>query len=212
VNGVTYQKTTNSNGITTLNVNLNSNTYKVVINFEEDSSYKATSVYKLIYTAKTQTDTSYTTGDYSLSYYASVSDSYCAYSSSYIQTLSAKLTASCFDSLESAIALNQHVFRVNYLYYVNFGDTALNTLLDNVGNCVDQSSSLVALSRAQNMPVRYVLGSYVNSNAVGHAWVQTCIDNIWVVADSTNTNIIGNAQYIVNYNSVIRTPLASWYI
>ncbi|MCC7553676.1 MAG: transglutaminase-like domain-containing protein [Methanobacteriaceae archaeon] len=66
-------------------------------------------------------------------------------------------------------------------------------------NCVDQTSSFIALARAANLPVRYVIGLGTTPGAVGHGWAQVCINNIFVVSDPTNTVIFGDWETSQGY-------------
>jgi len=192
VNGVTYHKTTNAQGIASLTINLGSNSYKTIVNFGGDTNYKSSTGYKLIHTANTITDLNYQSSDGSLSIYRSVSNYYCAYADNYIQTLSSRLTSSCTDDLEKSISIHNYVYGMIYTYYLGAKNPALESLLINKGNCVDQTSSLVALCRASNLAVRYVIGDGVNPEDDGHAWGQICINNTWIVSDPTSTQLFGN--------------------
>lgn len=195
VNGISYYKVTDSEGIARLTINLNIGTYKITAEFVGDSNYKSSSVYKLIHVPNLLTSNDYD-GLLDLSYYKSLSNYYCDFSSSYIQSLAYNLTKTCIDDLEKSISIHNYVSRVNYDYYGGAVNSALNTLLSFEGNCVDQSSSLVALARAVSLPVRYVIGQPIEEGKDEHAWAQICIDNVFIVSDPTNVNSFGDGSIV----------------
>ncbi|MCC7553677.1 MAG: hypothetical protein KO202_04165 [Methanobacteriaceae archaeon] len=127
VNGVNYNKVTDSNGVASLAINLASNTYKVVVNFGGDNTYKSTTRYKLIHTANSKTDNAYI-NDFPLSTYSSISNQFCDYSSAYIRSLSSTLTASSTDDLEKSISIHNYVTRMSYSLYSGPLYSALNSL------------------------------------------------------------------------------------
>lgn len=91
---------------------------------------------------------------------------------------------------------HNYVSRINYDYYGGAVNSVLNTLLSFEGNCIDQSSSLIALARAVSLPVRYVIGLPIEDGKDGHAWAQICIDNIFIVSDPTNINSFGDGSIV----------------
>ena len=207
INGVTYNKVTDSSGIAGLNINLNG-TYQVVINFNGDSSYKSTSTYKLIRSFNPVTDKEYTSSDGSIANYKTSYNYYDNYNYNYITNLASQLTRTCSDDLEKSIAITNYVKCVAYEDYGNAKNSALNALLIYKGNCVDQTSILVALSRAADLPVRYVRGIQSGSTTTGHAWGQICIDNYWVFSDPSSYEDFGewhntwnyyNLEYLINW-------------
>ena len=191
VNGVTYYKTTDNTGIAQLKINLNmGNMYSIVSNFEGDSHYLATTNYNLIHVVNSSTAMNYS-GDWPLEKYKTMQNEYCNYSNSYIQELSNNITLTCSNDLEKSIAIHNYVFRIIYSLYSGPKNSALDSLLLFRGNCVDTTTSLVALSRAVGLPVNYVIGNGING-AAGHAWAQICINNILIISDPTNTELFGD--------------------
>ncbi len=75
----------------------------------------------------------------------------------------------------------------DYSFYYNTKRGAINTLKDRLGNCVDLSHLIVALSRAAGIPARYVHADCVfNSGTLGHVWAQLYVDGKWINADASN--------------------------
>lgn len=189
VNGVTYYKTTNANGIASLKINLDRGTYAIMVNYAGTSYYGCSSLYQLIHTSDSTYNDVNTISD--LTIYRIANNSQCDYSQSYIQSLSSTITSSCTGDLEKTIALYNYVYNFRKDGgYVNsrYGD--LKAILVNDGNCVDHTHAFISLARASGLAVRYVLG--YNPTGVGHVWAQVCIDNEWIVADPTNTLLFGN--------------------
>lgn len=58
------------------------------------------------------------------------------------------------------------------------------TLAERKGICFDYSALLAAMLRAQNIPVRLVIG-YVQPENLYHAWNQVYVDGAWVWMDAT---------------------------
>lgn len=171
INGVTYYKISDSNGIAQLRINLNfPNTYTVVSNFEGDSNYLSTSNYNIVHVTNPETDKNYD-NDWPLEWYKTASNEYCDYSSDYVQNLANSITSTCSNDLEKSIAIHNYVYRMIYSGYSGPKNPALNSLLLFRGNCVDKTSSLIALSRSIGLPVNYVVGFGVGE-APGHAWAQ----------------------------------------
>ena len=206
INGVNYYRTTDNNGIAQISLRLLSKTYEITSNFNGDSYYSSTSCYKLVQISNSLTDKNYT-GTIPLSVYKSASNYYCNYSDSYIQNLANTITQTCSDDLEKSIAIHNYVYPMIYVYYGGANHTALDSLTLFRGNCVDKTSSFVALSRASNLPVRYVVGDGININDDGHAWAQICINDVWIVSDPTNTILLGdwnsNQGYYKNYRYAV---------
>jgi len=202
VNGVSYNRVTDSSGIVGLNINTLKGTYQVVINFNGDSSYKPNSAYKLIHSFNPVTDKKYTSADEPISNYISSYNYYDNYNYNYITNLASQLTSTCSDDLEKSIAITNYVKYVKYVNYGNAKNTALNALLINEGNCVDQTSILVALSRAANLPVRYVRGLHLGSTSEGHTWGQICINNYWIFSDPSAHEDFGKWHDSWNYYNI----------
>jgi transglutaminase-like putative cysteine protease len=79
--------------------------------------------------------------------------------------------------------------KVSYNFYYNTKYGAKKTLTQRVGNCVDQSHLIIALSRASGIAARYVHGicTFISGNTYGHVWAQIKIGDTWYVADSTSS-------------------------
>ena len=190
VNGIDYYRTTNANGIASLQINLNRGTYSIVVNHAGTSYYSCSSLYQLIHTSDSIYNNVNTISD--LTIYRIANNTQCNYSQSYIQSLSSAITSSCTGDLEKTIALYNYVYNFRKDGgYVNsrYGD--LKAILVNDGNCADHTHAFVSLARASGLPVRYVLG-WNDPNDVGHAWAQVCINNEWIVSDPTNTLLFGD--------------------
>lgn len=203
VNGVSYYKTTNANGIASLKINLNRGTYAIVVNYAGASTYSCSSLYQLIHTSDSTYNNVNTISD--LTIYRIATSSQCDYSQSYIQFLSSTITSSCTGDLEKTIALYNYVYNFRKDGgYVNLRYGDLKAILVNDGNCVDHTHAFISLARASGLAVRYVLGN--NPTGVGHVWAQVCIDNEWIVADPTNTLLFGD------YNSPSYTDIDNYVI
>jgi len=91
--------------------------------------------------------------------------------------------------------------KVNYSFYYNTKYGAKKTMTKRVGNCVDQSHLIVALSRASGIASRYVHGTcnFTSGNTYGHVWAQIKVGNTWYVADSTGSK--NSFGVIKNWNT-----------
>lgn len=204
INGVDYDKTTDSNGIASLRITLSKGTYSIVVNYAGTSSYHCSSLYHLIHTSNSTLNDVNTESD--LTIYRIDNNSQCDYSQSYIQTLSSAITSSCTGDLEKAIAIYNYVYNFRKdKGYVNarYGD--LKAILVNDGDCVNHTHAFVSLARASGLAVQYVHGIN-NPNYINHLWARVCIDNEWIVADATNTKLFGN------YNSITYPTMNSYSI
>jgi hypothetical protein len=120
-----------------------------------------------------------------------------------IIALAKELTNGKTTDLEKAIAIFNYVRdKIAYNSYLNTIYGAIGSINKKVGNCVDMSHVIIALSRAINLPSRYVHGTCYfprSSKWIGHVWVEIYIDGKWVVADATSsTNTFG---VINNWNT-----------
>ncbi len=89
---------------------------------------------------------------------------------------------------------------VEYSYYFNTKRGAIGTLNDRLGNCVDLSHLIVALSRAAGIPARYVHADCVfSSGTTGHVWTQLYVNGKWINADASNN--INDFGVIRNWNT-----------
>ena len=91
---------------------------------------------------------------------------------------------------------------IGYDKYRNTKRGAAKTLKNRLGNCVDQSHLLVALSRAAGIPARYVNANncrFTTGYVSGHVWTEMYIKNKWTVADTTSSrNSLGTIR---NWNT-----------
>ncbi|HML05528.1 MAG TPA: transglutaminase-like domain-containing protein [Methanobacterium sp.] len=88
----------------------------------------------------------------------------------------------------------------DYSFYYNTMRGAIGTLNDRLGNCVDLSHLIVALSRAAGIPARYMNGDCnFNSGTIGHVWAQLYVDGVWINADASNN--INDFGIIRNWNT-----------
>ncbi|MCL2116658.1 MAG: transglutaminase domain-containing protein [Methanobrevibacter sp.] len=107
-----------------------------------------------------------------------------------IQSLASEITKNSKSKLQKATAIFNWVRNnVVYQYYYNTKHGAKNTYNKRVGNCVDQSHLVIALSRASGIPARYVHGrcKFLTGKTIGHVWAQILVNNMWTVADPTSS-------------------------
>ena len=126
----------------------------------------------------------------------------CQSTDSTIKALASSLTSGLNSTLDKATAIFNWVQNnTSYSFYYNTKYGAVNTLKNKVGNCVDLSHLLVALSRAAGIAAKYVHAdaTFTSGNVYGHVWAEFLIDGVWVKADATsNSNSLGN---ITNWNT-----------
>jgi|GEM_PF-1341792 len=106
-----------------------------------------------------------------------------------IKALAIELTRGCTSEWQKAEAIFNYVRdKISYSFYYNTKNGAKNTLTSKVGNCVDQSHLLIALSRAAGLPAKYVNGEakFTSGNTYGHVWAQIKVGDTWFVADPTS--------------------------
>ncbi|WP_409200281.1 transglutaminase domain-containing protein [Methanobrevibacter sp. DSM 116169] len=209
INGKEYVKTTDNNGIASLNVDFKiSKVYPIAISFAGES-YKTISTYKLVYFVNSITDLKYNYPTYpdnvTSNYWINPpnkdypeSDETSCLNNNYIKALSSLLTK-FDDSLENIIAINNYVGSINYKDYTGTEKDAVATLLSFEGNCIGQSAVFISLARNANFPTRYIVGE-ARYEEVGHMWGQFLIDNIWICFDVSavvfweDTNEFKNAE------------------
>ncbi|WP_400223312.1 transglutaminase domain-containing protein [Methanobrevibacter smithii] len=206
VNGVEYTKTTDSNGIASINIRFQkSNIYPITASFAGTTTgtlYKPTNTYKLFYIANNEYDSNYKIYNMSTIYgnymfsendwndpttYLQIAEHptnniIADVNNDYIIKLSNYLTI-YNDKLENVISINSYVSSINYEYYVGTEKTALNTLLSFSGNCVDQTNIFVSLSRIAGYGSRYIPLNH--TYAIGHEIGQILIDTIWITVDNS---------------------------
>ena len=89
---------------------------------------------------------------------------------------------------------------VSYSFYYNTKRGAIGTLNSRMGNCVDLSHLMVALSRAAGIPARYVHADCkFSSGWYGHVWAQLYVNGKWISADASNN--INDFGVIRNWNT-----------
>jgi transglutaminase-like putative cysteine protease len=89
---------------------------------------------------------------------------------------------------------------VNYSFYYNTKRGAVGTLKSRLGNCVDLSHLMVALSRAAGIPARYVHADCkFSSSWCGHVWAQLYVNGKWINADASNN--INDFGVVRNWNT-----------
>lgn len=219
VNGVEYTKTTDSNGIASINIRFQkSNIYPITASFAGTTTgtlYKPTNTYKLFYIANNETDLNFE--NYALNkngalYFITPNDwinpnnllifiekpienAIIDVNNDYISRLSNYLT-NYDDELENIISINSYVSSINYIYYINHEKSALNVLTSFSGNCVDQTNVFVSLGRLLHYPTRYLTLNAQNG-LIGHNIGQILVDGTWITVDNSATEII-NENYITS--------------
>lgn len=89
---------------------------------------------------------------------------------------------------------------IDYSFYYNTKRGAVGTLKSRLGNCVDLSHLIVALSRAAGIPARYVHAKcQFSSGWCGHVWAQLFVNGKWISADASNN--INDFGAIHNWNT-----------
>ena len=125
----------------------------------------------------------------------------CQSDNAQIIALAEKLTEGLTSTSAKAEAIYNYVRdNIAYSFYYDTKHGAVGTLNAKSGNCVDQAHLVIALSRAADLPARYVHGTCTFSDGTfGHVWAQILIGDVWTVADPTSTrNSLGK---IANWNT-----------
>ena len=127
----------------------------------------------------------------------------CQVTNKEIKSLATKLTSTLKSDYDKGKKLFEWVRdHIGYDKYRNTRRGAVKTLQNRLGNCVDQSHLLVALSRAAGIPARYVNGNncrFTTGYVSGHVWTEMYIKNKWTVADTTSSrNTLGTIR---NWNT-----------
>ncbi|MDL2246976.1 hypothetical protein LJB96_05095, partial [Methanobrevibacter sp. OttesenSCG-928-K11] len=136
----------------------------------------------------------------------------CQVYNSLIQAKALEITEGLNNNLAKAFAIFNYVKEeIDYEEYYNTRYGAVGTLNSKVGNCVDGTHLLVALSRAAGLPARYVHGTCsFSGSTTGHVWAQILIDGTWIVGDtSSSKNSFGVINNWNNYNPVLHGIYAS---
>ena len=118
----------------------------------------------------------------------------CQSNSAYIKKIAKSITKGHKTQLAKARAIFYWVRdNIRYSYYYNTRHGAKNSISKRVGNCVDQSHAIVALSRASKIPARYVHGNcqFVSGRRIGHVWTQIKVGRTWYVADPSSFELNG---------------------
>ena len=220
INGVAYLKTTDSNGIVSLNINLNPGIYPIAITSASSTytSYNPISLYKLIYVANSVTDNNFY-DTYGIDFWINPGDyvsgnpiDYANPGTEYIQSLASFLTK-YDDELENIVSINNYVSYTAYEYYGGNMRDAIDTLNLFSGNCVDEANAVVALTRGANMPARYV-GGNSTSGGDNHMWGQFLVDGLWICFDTSA--ISGNSKWdgvfkLGNKNYLMQNFIIDYY-
>lgn len=122
----------------------------------------------------------------------------CQVSDPEISSLSSNLTAGCNSTYEKAVRIFNWVRdNIDYSFYYNTRNGAVETLHKRSANCCDHTHLLVALARSANIPARYMHGKCVfrSGNTYGHVWGQLYINGKWYDADATSfSNTLGTIK------------------
>lgn len=147
-------------------------------------------------------------------YYINSSNWKCNSQSSTIINLATKLTMGLTSEWDKATAIFNYVRdSISYSYYSNSVRGAEGTLNAGKGNCVDQASLVVAISRAAGLAARYCHGqgcTFTSGLVTGHVWAQILVGNTWYSADPTSIrNSLGNVK---NWNVNSFSNLNKYYL
>ena len=122
----------------------------------------------------------------------------CQVNNAAIKSLAASLTKNCKTELEKATAIFNYVRdNIKYSFYYDTKYSATGTLNSKLGNCVDKTHLLIALSRASGLAARYVHAdcTFTVSGRIGHVFAQIKVGDTWVVADTTSSqNSLGTVK------------------
>ena len=225
INGNKVLSNTNDEGVASIRIIGGARVYPVVVNFAGSDVYNPSSLYKIFYLANNNTDKVFTNkvihygnlnytvtvddwinpANYHNFYNYPLDDVIADTSSSQLVSLANELC--CFDDyLENIISLNTYVSGINYSYYLGHNQSAIETICNFSGNCVDQTNVFISLARIKNIPVAYISGSPINGTD-GHMWAQVIVDNIWVTIDNSATeynysyhdnSYLGDKNYLTN--------------
>lgn len=114
----------------------------------------------------------------------------CQVNDAKIKSLAKSLTKGLTTDLEKAKALFNYVqLNIEYDYYFDTNNGAVDTLDSKKGNGVDQAHLLIALYRAAGLKARYVHGFcsfYLDEKTYGHVWTQVLIDGTWICGDTSD--------------------------
>lgn len=200
VDGKEYNKTTNSKGAASINIDLERGEYRINYYFNTDGVYGPLSnytdlnvvdpsgQYKMLLNVKSSASAKiYLTGGG----YATVT--------SLIKSTAKSITKKYKTNFEKAVAIYNYVRdNLDYQYYYNTRKGATKTLKTKSGNCCDHANLVVALCRASGIPARYsnskycVFGSGLRS---GHVWAQIYVGDTWYSADATSSrNTLGHIE------------------
>ena len=147
-------------------------------------------------------------------YYVNSSSWKCNSQSSTIIALATKLTTGLTSEWDKATAIFNYVRdSISYSYYSNSVKGAVGTLTAGKGNCVDQASLVIALSRAAGLAARYCHGqgcTFTSGLVTGHVWAQILVGDTWYSADPTSIrNSLGNVK---NWNVNSFYSLNKYYL
>ena len=136
----------------------------------------------------------------------------CQVTNKEIQSMAKKLTSSLKSDSDKAKKLFEYVRdKIGYEKYANTKRGAVKTLQNKIGNCVDKSHLLIALSRAAGIPAKYVNANnckFTSGYVSGHVWAKLYLNKKWVVADTTSSrNTLGT---IKNWNTKSYTLIGEY--
>ncbi|MPL62989.1 hypothetical protein SDC9_08609 [bioreactor metagenome] len=122
----------------------------------------------------------------------------CQVNNAAIKSLATSLTKNCKTELEKATAIFNYVRdNIKYSFYYDTKYSATGTLEKKLGNCVDKTHLLIALSRSAGLAARYVHAdcTFTVSGRIGHVFAQIKVGDTWVVADTTSSqNSLGTVK------------------
>lgn len=90
-----------------------------------------------------------------------------------------------FEYVQKAIRYTQDILDVETL------STPFKTLLQQVGDCDDQSTLLAALCETIGYPTRFVVAGYQDASSVEHVYVQVFVNDEWIDCDPTEFHPMG---------------------
>lgn len=104
-----------------------------------------------------------------------------------LQALATEGVLGAVTPLDKALALEMFVGEYVVDDYRHVFDNASQVAANRAGDCTEHSVLLVALLRLNGIPARSVAGLVVDSQthqAMGHMWVEACIDGYWMPFDA----------------------------